>query len=99
MKIHTHFVNRLYCANQKASNQPPSPWQQGEGKKEENMIRFEYQTYCNEYKIIKVSRKAYIIKYIDYYQHICWMVKEHKFKSRLKAEKHIKKHFIVEDKK
>ena len=31
------------------------------------MIRFEYQTYCNEYKIIKVSRKAYIIKYIDYY--------------------------------
>lgn len=54
------------------------------------MIRFEYRTYCNEYKIIKVSRKAYIIKYIDYYQHICWMVKEHKFKSRLKAEKHIK---------
>lgn len=53
------------------------------------MIRFEYRTYCNEYKIIKVSRKAYIIKYIDYYQHICWMVKEHKFKSRLKAEKHI----------
>ena len=44
------------------------------------MIRFEYRTYCNEYKIIKVSRKAYIIKYIDYYQHICWMVKEHKFK-------------------
>ena len=39
-----------------------------------------------------------IIKYIDYYQHICWMVKEHNFKYRLKAEKHIKKHFLVEDK-
>lgn len=53
------------------------------------MIRFEYRTYCNEYKIIKVSRKAYIIEYIDYH-HPCWMVEEHKFKSRLKAEKHIK---------
>lgn len=61
------------------------------------MIRFEYRIYCNEYKIIKVSRKAYIIEYIDYH-HPCWLVEEHKFKSRLKAEKHIKKHFIVEDK-
>lgn len=61
------------------------------------MIRFEYRTYCNEYKIIKVSRKAYIIKYIRL-PDICWMVKEHKFKSRLKAEKHIKDHFLVEDK-
>lgn len=62
------------------------------------MIRFEYRIYCNQYKIIKVSRKAYIIKYIDYHRHLYWQVKEHKFKSRLKAEKHIKKHFIVEDK-
>ena len=38
------------------------------------MIRFEYRTYCNEYKIIKVSRKAYIIEYIDY-NHPCWMIK------------------------
>lgn len=59
------------------------------------MIRFEYRTYCNEYKIIKVSRKAYIIEYIDYH-HPCWLIKEHKFKSKLKAEKHIKKHFLVE---
>lgn len=70
----------------------------GRGEKEENMIRFEYRTYCNEYKIIKVSRKVYVIKYIDYYHHTCWMVKEHKFKSKLKAEKHIKDHFLVEDK-
>lgn len=68
-----------------------------ESVKRRDIIRFEYRTYCNEYKIIKVSRKAYIIEYIDY-NHPCWMVKEHKFKSRLKAEKHIKKHFIVEDK-
>ena len=61
------------------------------------MIRFEYRTYCNEYKIIKVSRKAYVIEYVNHY-HPCWLIKEHKFKSRLKAEKHIKKHFIVEDK-
>lgn len=61
------------------------------------MIRFKYRTYCNEYKIIKVSRKAYIIEYIDYH-HPYWMVKEHKFKSRLKSEKYIKKHFLVEDK-
>lgn len=58
------------------------------------MIRFEYRIYCNEYKIIKVSRKAYIIKYIDYHQHLYWQVKEHKFKSRLKAEKHIKNTFL-----
>lgn len=31
-------------------------------------------------------------------QHTCWMVKEYKFKSKLKAEKHIKDHFLVEDK-
>lgn len=61
------------------------------------MIRFEYRTYCNGYKIIKVSRKTYIIEYIDYH-HPYWQSKEYKFKSRLKAEKHIKKHFIVEDK-
>ena len=47
---------------------------------------------------MKVSRKVYVIKYIDYYHHTCWMVKEHKFKSKLKAEKHIKDHFLVEDK-
>lgn len=63
--------------------------------KDKPFINIEVEDDRIEYKIIKVSRKAYIIEYVDYH-HPYWQIKEHKFKSRLKAEKHIKKHFLVE---
>lgn len=51
-----------------------------------------------EYRIVKIEKGLFLIEYRSTPDGTWQDVKDKQFKSRLRAEKHIKKHFLVEDK-